>query len=279
MTPQRSSTCQKLRVCSSCKKGTYCSKVCQRRHWSKHREQCKPETQSAKHSRHIEKKDKKTQLVDLVGKHCVVDCYIQGCKTQALWDTGSQVSIVNEKWKKTHLPSERLRDVSELIDGPNDLKIAAANGQYMPYKGWIEVTFKLAADGAVTEETVVPILVMKGWQACQPIIGYNVIEQIVTTAVNHPDAMSREQLHMILKATFPSLEKTNVPVFIDVVSAEQSCEYIVKTAKERVNIPKHSSVQVECKVKTQPLKRMSHSSLSQRWTLSGLKGLTFVTPL
>lgn len=74
------------------------------------------------------KKDKQPQLVDLVGKRCVIDCYIQGCKTQALWDTGSRVSIVSEKWKKTHLPSEQLRNVSELIDGPDDLKIAAANG-------------------------------------------------------------------------------------------------------------------------------------------------------
>lgn len=35
---------------------------------------------------------------------------------------------MSEKWKKTHLPSEQLRNVSELIDGPDDLKIAAANG-------------------------------------------------------------------------------------------------------------------------------------------------------
>lgn len=185
----------------------------------------------------------------------MINCYIQGYKTQALWDTGSQVSLVNEKWKKIHLPSEKLRDVSELLDGPDDLKIAAANGQDMPYKGWIEVTFKLAGDGDIAEEVVVPMLVMKGRQARQPIIGYNLIEQIVTTAVNHSDETTREQLHAILKATFPSLGKTSVLVFIDVVSAEQTSEYVVRTAKERVNIPKHSSVQVECKVKTQPLKK------------------------
>ncbi len=77
---------------------------------------------------------------------------------------------MNEKWKTTYLPSEQLRDVSELIDGPDDLHVTAANGQDMPYIGWIETTSKLATDGTVAEEVVVPMLVMKGQHLSQPII-------------------------------------------------------------------------------------------------------------
>ena len=127
---------------------------------------------------------------------------------------GYWLPSVNCEWKveKTHLPSEQLRNVSELIDGPDDLKIAAANGQNMLYKGWIGATFKLAADGSV----VVPIPVMKGQQVCQPIIGYNVIEQTVTVAVNHPDE-NREQLHIT------SLH--NVPM----ATGENGCSFVKQT--------------------------------------------------
>lgn len=104
------------------------------------------------------------------------------------------------KWemeKKTYLPTEKLRNVSELIDGPDDLRIAAANGQDMPYIGWIETTFKLAAGGAVAEEVVVPMLVIKGQHLSQPIVGYNVIERIVTTAINHPDETSNSYMRFL----------------------------------------------------------------------------------
>lgn len=61
-------------------------------------------------------------------------------------------------------------------------------------------------------------------------MGYNVIEQIVKRAVEDSDVTSKEQLHAILRATFPSLEKTSVPAFIDLVSVETSCEYVARTA-------------------------------------------------
>ncbi len=53
---------------------------------------------------------------------------------------------------------------------------------------------------------------------------------------------------------FPSLKKNNVTAFIDLVTTEQSCDYIVKTTKEKVTVPKHTSVQIDCKVQTVPPK-------------------------
>lgn len=266
-------------MCSSCKKSTYCTKRCQVAHWAEHREKCKPNNCNKVRISQAAIEREQPQLVDLVGKRCVIDCYIQGNKIQALWDTGSQVSIVSEKWKKAYLPHERLRDVSELIEGPDDLKISAANGQNMPYIGWVETAFRLASECAAAEELVVPILVMKGRHLSQPIIGYNVIEQIVTRVVEHVDETSKEQLHAVLKATFPSLEKTSVPVFIDLVSVGTRCEYVVRTAKEKVNIPKHTSVQIECKVKTRSPRRdvtlLFEPDVNPQWT----EGLEFCETL
>ena len=245
---------QRLRQCVSCKMDAYCSKTCQAEHWPKHKKLCNQHSHSQvrQHSHSTSKPNrskKEDSLVALVGKRCMVECYIQGFRTLALWDTGSQVCIVDEKWKKRHLPHEKLRDISELLDAPDDLKITAANGQNMPYKGFIEVTFGLAAEGADPKELVVPMLVMKGKSLSQPILGFNVIEQIVKTHTKEQlDAARKEQWHRALRTAFPSLEKENVTAFIDLVATEQTCDYVVKTTREKVNIPKHTSVQIDCKV-------------------------------
>lgn len=136
---------QRLRRCTSCKIDSYCSKTCQVEHWPKHKEQCNqhtnPQANQCSHTKtnntSTKKEDSQSHLVALVGKWCIVECYIQGRRTRALWDTGSQVCIVDEKWKNKHLPHEKLRGVSELLDAPNDLQVTAANGQSMPYKGFI----------------------------------------------------------------------------------------------------------------------------------------------
>ncbi|KAK0153418.1 hypothetical protein N1851_004927 [Merluccius polli] len=44
-----------------------------------------------------------SQLLRLIGKKCMVNCYLDGVKTQALWDTGSQVCLISEVCKKTEM--------------------------------------------------------------------------------------------------------------------------------------------------------------------------------
>lgn len=238
--------------------------MCQAEHWPRHRKQCnkhsQPQVNQHTHPKasviHPKRVDSQSHLVALVGKQCIVDCYIQGHQTQALWDTGSQVCIVDEEWKKKYLPHEKLRDVSELLDAPDDLKISAANGQNIPYKGFIEVTFGLAAEGANPKELVVPMLVMKGGSLSQPILGFTVIEQILkTSTIEQMDAERTEQLHEALRGAFPCLKRENVTTFIDLVTAKQSHDFVVRTTKEKVIVPKHTSVQIDCKVQTRPLKK------------------------
>jgi hypothetical protein len=59
----------------------------------------------------------------LVGKQCFVECCLQGQRTQALWDTGSTVCIIDELWKDENLPGVRLKNVADIIDSPNSLQI------------------------------------------------------------------------------------------------------------------------------------------------------------
>ena len=58
-----------------------------------------------------------------------------------------------------------------------------------------------------------------------------------------------------VKTAFPSLKRDKVRAFIQAVSAEQTDEYAVKTKKEKVAVPKHSSIQIECRVASQPFQR------------------------
>lgn len=74
------------------------------------------------------------------------------------------------------------------------------------------------------------------------------------------DAARKEQLHGALRAAFISLGKENVTAFIDLVATEQSSDYVVKTIKEKVTIQKCTSLQIDYKVQTSPLKKDTMSA-------------------
>ncbi len=152
------------------------------------------------------KTKKKSTLPELVGKKCLVNCYIQGQRTQVLWDTGSQVSAVDETWKADNLPDIQLRDIAEIVDPDNPLQIEAANGTEMPYAGWVEVTVRLVGS---TAEIHVPMLVMKGNRQPRPIIGFNVIEHVVTNSQTKEGNVEDGKLIKTVTKAFPNLQKKN----------------------------------------------------------------------
>ncbi|KAK0137920.1 hypothetical protein N1851_025866 [Merluccius polli] len=179
------------------------------------------------------------ELATPMGRQCLVECYLNGHQLQALWDTGSQVSIIDEKWKEEYLPTTKLRDVSEILDSSEGLTLTAANGTEMPYTGWIEATFRLASETDQAGELIIPMLVMKGWHLSHPIIGFNTEK---TTQYN------------TVRKAFPGLRRNKVRALIQAVSADQVDEYTVKTKREENLVSKHSIIQVNCRVAAQPFK-------------------------
>ncbi|KAL2091606.1 hypothetical protein ACEWY4_013869 [Coilia grayii] len=96
---------------------------------------------------------------------------------EALWDSGAQATVINEAWRVEHLPHTIVRPIKELL-GPDTLTGIAANRTEIPFCGWVEAEFKLCDTN--TEALVVPILVSDDpGVAERPIIGYNVIEEVV----------------------------------------------------------------------------------------------------
>lgn len=231
-------------------------------HWPVHKIDCKSHTcSSAKQVRqpceHSEPKtiraSAKDQTVrELVGKKCIIKCFLNGLITQALWDTGSQICAIDEVWKENYLPDVQIRDVVELQDPLDPLHIEAANGTDMPYSGWLEVPFKLTT---MDDELLIPVLVLKGNKQQCPIIGFNVIEHLVQ---NNQKGQSidgnMDKLVNAVKIAFPHLKHSKVKAFISAVSLGQTCEHSVRTVNERVNVPKHTTIQIVCRIQASKFK-------------------------
>jgi len=240
----------KLKQCSSCKESLYCSKTCQKQNWAEHKRNCThlpSASENANTPPPLARVGHPHKVTSLVGRQCLVQCYLNGHQLQVLWDTGSQVSIIDERWKEEYFPTTRLRNVLEILDSSDDLTLTAANGTEMPYLGWIETTFRLASETDQAEELIIPVLVMKGWHLSHPIIGFNVIEHILTRT-------EETKQYSAVRKAFPSLKRNKVRAFIQAVSAEQVDEYTVKTKKGEVTVPKNSGIQINCCVAAQPFK-------------------------
>ena len=82
------------------------------------------------------------KVAKLVGKRCMVQCVMNNVKTEALWDTGAEVSILSKDWIAENLPTAESRRMDELLNDKG-LDLKAANGTEISYEGWIEVSFKL----------------------------------------------------------------------------------------------------------------------------------------
>ena len=89
---------------------------------------------------HITPKEKE-KLISLVGQRCTVTGKINGKTVEVLWDTGAQVSIVSAKFLEETFPNCTIKDVSEPLNC--DLTLTAANGNTIPYTGWVEFNFQV----------------------------------------------------------------------------------------------------------------------------------------
>ena len=93
--------------------------------------------------------------------------------------------MISKKWLDTHLPWEQVRGVTELLEEGQELSLEAVNGTTIPYVGWVHVQFCLAGAGKKVENLGIPLLVGENDQEL-PIIGFNVIEELIRTSDNTP---------------------------------------------------------------------------------------------
>ena len=200
-----------LKECSKCQSVHYCSRKCQRTHWMKHKQLCsaikylsnqekRDTSDSAMYVSHLTP-NQYAKVAKLVGKRCMVQCVMNNVQTQALWDTSAQVSIVSKDWIAENLPTAESRRMNELLNDKG-LDLKAANGTEIPYEGWIEVSFKLETSDDKHGMSV-PFLVSKD-ALDHPIVGYNVIEEIVKNPISDSPNNHEETLVNVLGTSLPS---------------------------------------------------------------------------
>lgn len=105
-----------------------------------------------------------------------------------MWDTGSQVTIINDSWRESCFPHIQLRSLDELLSKDEILVGKAANQTDIPFAGWVEIKFRLGSTPSPQPELLVPVLVSSEPGIAEPpIIGYNVIEYLVRLSVEAED--------------------------------------------------------------------------------------------
>ena len=89
---------------------------------------------------------------------------------------------MSQGWLNRQLPGLPVLPITTLLRGENGLEVTAANGSKIPYKGYVEVKCSLAESPGT--EVTIPMLVTQG-NGEQPIIGYNVIEELIKCEHQH----------------------------------------------------------------------------------------------
>ncbi|MES9884250.1 MAG: reverse transcriptase family protein, partial [Sedimenticola sp.] len=106
----------------------------------------------------------------LVGEGNLSTIYIGGQETKALIDTGSMVSTVTAKFCELLDPRPELHDIADL-----GLRVDAANGQAVPYLGYVEVEVRVPF---LEESMQIPLLVVTSTaynDTVPVIVGTNII--------------------------------------------------------------------------------------------------------
>ena len=150
---------------------------CQRDSGDHHKTLCKYicQLESQQQSRQMNSA-KHNKLVNLVGRKCIVTCSINGIPTDALLDTGAQITYISSDWKEQNLPKLELQPIERLL-GISDLELQAVNRTTVPYVACVETSFAFGEESSVKKLSV-PVLAVNQ-KVERPVIGYNVIEQLI----------------------------------------------------------------------------------------------------
>ena len=85
---------------------------------------------------------KRLKIAKLVGQKPMLQCRLGGKEVNALWDTGSMISLIDRFWLKENLPEEEVVPIEEFLEGEK-FTIRAANKSVIPFDGVVILWFSL----------------------------------------------------------------------------------------------------------------------------------------
>lgn len=108
----------------------------------------------------------------LVGTKCTAQVTIGGMEVNCLLDTGSQVTTIPHSFYKAHLSDFPLEPLKNLLE------VEGANGQAVPYLGYIELTLKFPKEfiGAEVEVPTLALVVPDLTSFSQILVGTNSLD-------------------------------------------------------------------------------------------------------
>ena len=116
------------------------------------------------------------KIVNLVGRKRTVKRLLNDSEVSALWNTGTQMSIMIRATLEETLPGTTVKVISELINVGFDL--TAANRTKIPFIGWADMRVRLGSPTKEGQEIDVPFLVTVD-RLEMHILSYNVIVELV----------------------------------------------------------------------------------------------------
>ena len=128
----------------------------------------------------------------LVGTKCTAQVNIEGKEVNCLLDTGSQVTTIPLSIYKSDLPHHCLQSLDDLVDVK--LEVEGANGQAVPYLGYIKLnlTFPEEFVGTETEVPTLALVVPDVNEMPQILIGTNTLDVLYSSYIEsnecHPQS-------------------------------------------------------------------------------------------
>ena len=127
------------------------------------------------------------QVTRLVWKQFTVVCELNNKQFEMLWDTAAQVNVISGHGMSQYFPDIPIRRTEDFLGTETEINLVVASETQIPYKGWAELDFRILDNQSDINVNIVPFLVTAE-SIDMPIIGFNVIEQIVSNdSADNPD--------------------------------------------------------------------------------------------
>lgn len=109
----------------------------------------------------------------LVGMKCTAQLVVEGTPVNCLLDTGSQVTTIPFSFYHNHLSKHPMKSLESLM-------VEGANGQSVPYLGYVELTLTFPTEflGVETEVTTLALVVPDLMHVSQVLVGTNSLDAL-----------------------------------------------------------------------------------------------------
>ena len=256
--PKECYHCKKLLIesskfcCGLCRSVYYCSKDCQIVSWKYHKVVCQSIAQLATQQRENNNKrgsyvnnftiKEQSEIADIVGEKCLIECELNGVSSTLLLDSGAQVSILSYDFLLSNLTDVQPNPLSDILDQHDSLRVQWGNNADIPFTGFVtlNVCFK---SGEHNKTIAVPFLVTTD-KLNNPILGFNAIKHLSSSA---PD---KSILIELFKTSFKGKTMDQLQTFVHLIQSaddDTDGEEVVRVKGKDFILPPGRLVQVSCK--------------------------------